>query len=298
MLEKTITRENWKDILQQTNPMDIETIAYFKEHEEEILDILLSTDGSTNIEEKRRQYVHFIIKESVVEDDFDRVYSKIDEIRQNHNMCILQFGKRLSGSSNTVFEFGNKILKYGKPFEIVNNRHVLQPEFQMDLEEGYRRMTVFERLPIVYTVDDRNIAQEMYNRIRDDGLVWFDAIGYNVGRTENVRDSSDDGLRIIDGQYMEYERDIFARIQPERNKQYMYQGPAAYSLALKDYILSNGYGAFEKTYQEMVQKRRNIASKKDIEVVARQSSIGGLEKVKMFFSNLFKRKEKPSKDER
>lgn len=138
----------------------------------------------------------------------------------------------------------------------------------------------------------------MYNRVRDNGILWFDAIGYNVGRTNKCRDENDDGLRIIDAQYMEYEREVLIHIDPERNERYKEMGPAKYDIALREYIAEKGYGAKEKQYQEMKKERRKKATKEEVKMVAEKSSIKTLQEVKNFFSNLFNRREKKGKDER
>ena len=293
-----ISQENWQNLLEQIENEDMETRQFLKEHEEQILDILLGKNEERTLDEKRKEYVKSIVGKYVVKADFESVYHLIEDVRKGQNASILQLGKSLPGSSSEVFEFGDKIIKFGKTFNIINNPNILQPEQELELEEGYRWMTVFERLPVVYKQNDKDIAQKMYNRIRDDGLVWFDAIGYNVGKTNKLRDTNDDGLRIIDAQYMEYEKDIFLHIQPEKSEWYSKYGIAAYSIALKEYIEKNGYGAFEKRYQEMKNERRNAANKKEIEVAASKSTIWGLEKVKLFFRNLFHRKEKNEQNER
>ena len=293
-----ISQENWSNLLRQIEADDMETKQFLKEHEEEIIDKLLGKNEELTLDEKRKEYVRFIAGEYIEKTDFESAYHIIEDIRKSHNSSILQFGKRLQGSSSEVFEFDDKIIKFGKTFNIINNPNIVQPEKELDLEEGYRWMTVFERLPIVYTENDKDIAQTMYNRIRDDGMVWFDALGCNVGRTNKLRVANDDGLRIIDAQYMEYERDIFMRIQPEKSERYRKYGIAAYSIALNEYIEKNGYGAFERRYQEMKKERENVANKKEIETVAQKSTIGGLEKVKAFFRNLFHRKEDKEIDER
>ncbi len=97
---------------------------------------------------------------------------------------------------------------------------------------------------------------------------------------------------------MEYERDVLMRIDPERNERYKNEGPAKYSIAIRDYIIEQGYGTKEKEYQEMKEAKKNKATKEDVEIVAKQSSIKGLQNVKDFFVNLFSRKEKMDRDEK
>ena len=65
-----------------------------------------------------------------------------------------------------------------------------------------------------------------------------------------------------------------------------------YRLAIKDYIIEKGHASKEKNYQEMKEEKRKKATKKDVETVAKQSSIKGLQSVKDFFTSLFSRKEK------
>lgn len=289
-----INRENWKEILQANSPEDAETIQYLHEHEEEILDILIQNGKEMSLADKRKEYIGQTLGNSAY--NVEAVLNKIEEIRENNDYSILQFGKRLPGSSYIVFEFGDKVIKLGKYYKVLKDENILQPEFEMSFGDNNACMTVYERLPEIFTDNDKDIAQEMYNRVRDNGILWFDAIGYNVGRTNKRRDENDDGLRIIDAQYMEYERDVLMRIDPERNERYKNVGPGMYRVAIKDYIIEKGHWTKEKQYQEMKEAKRNNATKEDIENVAKQSSIKGLQKVKDFFERLLNRKEKLDRD--
>lgn len=286
-----INSDSWEEILYSNSPEDIETIEYLHDHEEEILNILIEDGIEKPLDEKRKKYVRKILSDNAYEKNIDEVMQKIEMIRENNDYSILQFGKRLPGSSYIVLEFGDKVIKLGKYYKVLNNPNILQPELQMGFGNNNDYMTVYERLPEIFTQEDKDIAQEMYNRVRDNGILWFDAIGYNVGRTDKRRDENDDGLRIIDAQYMEYVRDVLMRINPERNEKYKNVGPGMYSVAVRDYIVEKDYEAKEKKYQEMKEAKRNKATKKDVEIVAKQSSISGLQRIKKFFSNLFQRKE-------
>ena len=292
---KNISKENWNNILGTNSADDIETIEYLKEHEEEILNILIENGIDMSLAEKRKQYIREIL---AYREDIEDVVSKIEEIRKNEGYSILQFGKRLPGSSYIVLEFGDKVLKFGKYYKVLNDPIILQPELQMSFGSNNDYMTVYERLPEIFPRDDFDIAQEMYNRVRDNGILWFDAIGNNVGRTNKKINENDDGLRIIDAQYMEYERDVLLRIDPERNERYKNMGPAMYSIAIRDYIIEKGYGFKEKTYQEMKKEKGNVATKQDVELVSNQASINGLQKIKEFFANIFHRKEEIDRNER
>lgn len=286
-----INTDSWKDILNSNSPDDAETIKFLHEHEEDILNILIEDGGEKTLDKKRIEYIRNILSDNSYETDVEEVIKRIDEIRQNNGYSILQFGKRLPGSSYTVFEFGDKVIKLGKYYRVLNDPNILQPEFQMSFGKQNHFMTVYERVQKVYTENDKEIAQELYNRIRDNGILWFDVIGYNVGRTTNHRDENDDGLRIIDAQYMEYERDLLISIDPERNEVYRDKGPSMYSLAIRDYIMDHGHMDKERKYQEMVEEKRKKATKQEVEIVAKQSSIKGIQKIKEFFSNIFHRKE-------
>lgn len=294
---KNISKENWDNILRTNSADDIETIEYLKEHEEEILNILIENGIDMSLAEKREQYIREIFSD-VYREGMEDVVSKIEEIRKNEGYSILQFGKRLLGSSYIVFEFGDKVLKFGKYYKVLKDPIILQPELQMSFGSNNDYMTVYERLPEIFSSDDFDIAQEMYNRVRANGILWFDAIGNNVGRTNKRINENDDGLRIIDAQYMEYERDVLLRIDPEKNERYKNMGPAMYSIAIRDYIIEKGYGFKEKTYQEMKKEKGNVATKQDVELVSNQASINGLQKIKEFFANIFHRKEEIHRNER
>ena len=290
-----INSDSWEEILYSNSQDDEETIKFLQEHEEDILNLLIEDAKEKTLDEKRREYIIGLLANP---SDKEEVIRKIEEIRANNHYSILQFGKRLPGSSYTVFEFGDKVIKLGKYYRVLNDPNILQPELQMHYGEYDEWMTVYERVSEVFTEHDRDIAQEMYNRIRDNGILWFDVIGYNVGRTKNRRDESDDGLRIVDAQYMEYERDVLMAIDPERNEQYKSMGIAMYKRAIEDYILDHGHMDKERNYQKMKEEKRQKATKQEIKVVANQSSIKGLQKISEFFSNLFHRKEKVGRDDK
>ena len=290
-----INSDSWEEILYSNSQDDEETIKFLQEHEEDILNLLIEDAKEKTLDEKRREYIIGLLANP---SDKEEVIRKIEEIRANNHYSILQFGKRLPGSSYTVFEFGDKVIKLGKYYRVLNDPNILQPELQMHYGEYDEWMTVYERVSEVFTENDRDIAQEMYNRIRDNGILWFDVIGYNVGRTKNRRDESDDGLRIVDAQYMEYERDVLMAIDPERNEQYKSMGIAMYKRAIEDYILDHGHMDKERNYQKMKEEKRQKATKQEIKVVANQSSIKGLQKISEFFSNLFHRKEKVGRDDK
>jgi len=293
-----INIDSWQEILYSNSPEDIEIIQYLHEHEEEILELLLDNSIGMSLDEKRKEYIRKVLSDNAYKKDIDEVIEKIEMIRENNDYSILQFGKRLPGSSYIVLEFGDKVIKFVKYYKVLNDPNILQPEFQMGFGKNNDYMTVYERIPEVFTQEDKDVAQEMYNRVRNNGILWFDAIGYNVGKTDRRRDENDDGLRIIDAQYMEYERDVLMRIDTERNERYKNEGPAKYSIAIRDYIIEQGYGTKEKEYQEMKEAKKNKATKEDVEIVAKQSSIKGLQNVKDFFVNLFSRKEKIDRDEK
>ena len=290
---ENIDANNWKEILYSNSPDDEETIKFLHEHEEDILNILIKDGEKKSLNEKRREYIMGLLYNP---SDKTEVIKKIEEIREKNNYSILQFGKRLPGSSYTVFEFGDKVIKLGKYYKVLKDPNILQPELQMSYGKYGEYMTVYERVPEVFTENDKDIAQEMYNRIRDNGILWFDVIGYNIGRTNNRKDENDDGLRIIDAQYMEYERDVLMSIDPEGNEKYKNMGIAMYREAIKDYILEHGHMDKERKYQEMNEEKRKKATKHEIEVVAQQSSISGLKKIKEFFSSIFDRKESIERD--
>ena len=283
-----INPDTWEKILYANSPDDKETIEFLQEHEEDILNILIEDAEGKSLDEKRREYVIGLLHNP---SDKEEVIKKILEIRTDNNYSILQFGKKLPGSSYMVYEFGDKVIKLGKYYRVLKDPNILQPELQMSYGQYDEWMTVYERVPEIFTENDKDIAQEMYNRIRDNGILWFDALGQNVGRTPNRRDENDDGLRIIDAQYMEYERDVLMAINPEKNEIYKSMGIAMYNRAIQDYILDHGYMGHERKYQEMKGNRRK-ATKQETEVVAKKSSMNVLQGIREFFSKFTHGKER------
>lgn len=295
---ESINNDSWENILSSNSPNDIETIRFLHENEDVILNLLIENSEEMSLDEKRMEYIRKLLLENIYETDVDELIEKINDIRKDNNYSILQLGKRLPGSSYIVFEFGDKVIKFGKYYKVLNDPNILQPELQVPFGNNNSCMTVYERVQEVFTQDDKDIAQEMYNRVRDNGILWFDVIGYNVGRTNKFRDENDDGLRIIDAQYMEYERDVLMSINPERNEKYKDLGVSMYSIAIKDYILDHGHMDKERKYQEMKEEKRRNTTKQEIGIVAKQSSIKGLQRVKEVFSNLFYRKECNQRDDK
>ncbi len=177
-----INIDSWQEILYSNSPEDIEIIQYLHEHEEEILELLLDNSIGMSLDEKRKEYIRKVLSDNAYKKDIDEVIEKIEMIRENNDYSILQFGKRLPGSSYIVLEFGDKVIKFGKYYKVLNDPNILQPEFQMGFGKNNDYMTVYERIPEVFTQEDKDVAQEMYNRVRNNGILWFDAIGYNVGK--------------------------------------------------------------------------------------------------------------------
>lgn len=272
-----VSKEEWLSTLQELSPDSEEEVTILHENEEAILDELFEYQENKPIEEKRKDYVRWILEEHHFKEDIDDIVQRICDIRSENNYSIVQLGKKLPGSSYVVLEFGDKILKFGKKCRILNVPSlILQPEETMPFDTNNEYMYVYERLPFIFPRNDFVTAQNMYNRARDKGVLWFDAIGNNVGKTNNRIDENDDGLRIIDAQYMEYESEVLQRIDPPNNPQYAYAGPGMYSLAIRDYIYSKYYRHMEECYQQMCIERRMKASKQDVEKTTEDNSVKGL----------------------
>lgn len=287
-----VSKKEWLSTLQELSPDSEEEVTILHENEEAILDELFEGQEYKSIEEKRKDYVRWILEEHYFKEDIDDIVQRICDIRSENNYSIVQLGKKLPGSSYIVLEFGDKILKFGKKCRILNVPSlILQPEETMPFGTNNEYMYVYERLPFIFPRNDFVTAQNMYNRARDKGVLWFDAIGNNVGKTNNRIDENDDGLRIIDAQYMEYESEVLRRIDPPNNPQYAYAGPGMYSLAIRDYIYSQGYKFKEEAYQKMCEERRIKASKADVEKAAESSSVKGLSWIGKMITNLFKGKD-------
>lgn len=153
-----INADNWNEILQSNSPEDIETIQYLHEHEEQILNILLNSRMEVPLDEKRKEYIRRILSDNSYKEDMDEVIEKIEKIRQDYDYSVLQFGKILPGSSYVVFEFGDKVIKLGKYYQVLKDPNILQPEIQIRFGHNNGAMTVYERVPEVFTQQDKQIA--------------------------------------------------------------------------------------------------------------------------------------------
>ena len=272
-----VSKKEWLSTLQELSPDSEEEVTILHENEEAILDELFEYQENKPIEEKRKDYVRWILEEHYFKEDIDDIVQRICDIRSENNYSIVQLGKKLPGSSYVVLEFGDKILKFGKKCRILNVPSlILQPEETMPFGTNNEYIYVYERLPFIFPRNDFVTAQNMYNRARDKGVLWFDAIGNNVGKTNNRIDENDDGLRIIDAQYMEYESEVLRRIDPPNNPKYAYAGPSMYKQAIRDYIYSKYYKHMEDCYQQMCIERRMKASKQDVEKTTEDNSVKGL----------------------
>ena len=126
----------------------------------------------------------------------------------------------------------------------------------------------------------------MYNKVRDKGYVWFDAIGNNVGLTDNRIDENDDGLRIIDSDYMESVSEIYDRVRYEHKDLYEQYKDEAYVIYLRQYILDKGYYSMEEKYQEYKKEKEKMK----IESKNSKESISFLNKLKQEIIMLFNNK--------
>lgn len=285
---KNISRDKWLKILKNMPMNDENFINYLKNNEEKILDILLVDSEKMLLDDKRREYVRFILSQSLgkIEKNEDDAINKILEISNKYDYNILTFGKKLDGSTLIVYEFGDKIIKFGRYFYMYKELFILQPEFKLDCGEK-KYMTIFEKLPKVFDRKDFDIAQKMYNKVRDKGYVWFDAIGNNIGISGERLDENDDGLRIIDADYIESISEIYDRVRYEHKDLYEQYGDAAYTIYLKQYINQKGYFSMEEKYQEYKKEMERLENNKDLSK-NNVESVSFLKKLKQEIMHLFK----------
>ncbi len=279
-----INKDNWKQILYDTSYDEEKNIQYLQTHEEEILSkIFEDRDDLKSLEDKRKAFIRSLLDQNLYsvnmkETIYYKIYDEIERIRKNQDASILQMRIINGGASHKVFEFGNRIIKFGKTFPIINDPNILQPETELLLEDGYEnRMTVFEKLQ-TYESKDYKITQIMYNRLRDRGILWLDAHGDNIGRTSNLRDENDDGLRIIDAECMKNAYEVQQSLKPIQNQ----YGVLDRGLAFKHYMQENGYWKYEEEYRKMCDERR-IAQYTGIKKVASESSFARMKKAINFF---------------
>lgn len=293
-LLEEINNENWQEILNGLSDNSDEIKEFFRDNEEKILDKIFQFPANTVLAEKRKRYVYTLLESGrhfseISDEKYQKIYNEIEEIRGRQGTSILEFEEKPRGNTHIVFALGNRIIKFGKYFEIKNDPNILQPEFSLMLDnDDNTRMTVFERIEPLEIHDDE-ATQIMYNKLRHKGILWFEANGNNMGITTNLRDENDDGLRIIDAEYMENTYDIMEMLETTKNE-YNHYGQLDTNSAFSNYISRKGYSAMESKYRQACLNN-TLNAKYGIKKVVERSSISRLEKVKNFFKGLFLRKE-------
>ena len=107
----------------------------------------------------------------------------------NSNYTDIQFLGE--GTFSEVYQIGNKVLKIGQElnqYKIPNHRRLLQPLARANytLEDG-RILSCFQVTPIVDTYFSKEEKSneklyEIYNELRNDGIIWLDAKWENLGK--------------------------------------------------------------------------------------------------------------------
>ena len=146
-------------------------VEYLRDNERQLLEQILNIHD-VSLEDMRKMYIKRLpFFNEISNEEFDIVIEKIIEIVNELNVSILEFRNLYNGKP--VYEIADKIIKLNKDFNIPNNRNVLQPSFKIKLDSG-KALTVFEKLNTEGVYEIENIAQIMYNRLREDGLIWLD----------------------------------------------------------------------------------------------------------------------------
>lgn len=220
------------------------------EHEEEILNELF--DNNLSLIEKKRLYIKNILqnvnnnenlqyKTGIDDENIEKIIDEIIKIAEDTKVSVLDFKVLYNGKP--IFELGNKVIKFNRDFQIPSNQHILQPDQKMIYAKG-KAMTVFEKLDTSKVRDIEDVAQIMYNRLRDCGLIWLDVHRENIGLGKR-NGKNDDGLRIIDADKIYDYYKLLDSMKPKMDYRY---GVATKEAALMEYLQQISYLDREEEY--------------------------------------------------
>lgn len=124
---------------------------------------------------------------------FDTIKIIVDELLKNENLKYCDIKNRGLGDYSNVILIGNKILKIGKKrnnFNIKHNKRFLKPIYRQEIESIKNSDTLL-CIEITENVDTENVSfkdvVDIYNELRDQGLIWIDCSLNNIGRL--IRDN-------------------------------------------------------------------------------------------------------------
>ena len=116
----------------------------------------------------------------------------IDELLESEGVQYTDINYLGAGSSSTVYEIGNKVLKIGSlrnVYKIPNHPRILQPLIRLNLvDERWENMefACVEIMDKVKRIEEEATHTEelykIYKELRDSGIIWTDARPTNLGR--------------------------------------------------------------------------------------------------------------------
>lgn len=231
-------------------------VEYLRDNERQLLEQILNIHDAS-LEDMRKMYIKKLpFFNEVSDEEFNIVIEKIIEIVNGSNVSILEFRNLYNGKP--VYEISDKIIKLNKDFNIPNNRNVLQPIVKIKLDSG-KALTVFEKLNTEGVYEIENIAQIMYNRLREDGLIWLDVHRENIGILDSTLDENDDGLRIIDADKIYDYFELLNSMEPIVDYR---TGMKSKEAALQVYLRDRGYLEMEENYQRRELENESVDTRK------------------------------------
>ena len=116
----------------------------------------------------------------------------IDELLASEGVRLVDIGYIDNGSSSTVYEIGEKVLKLGSPrtsYNIPNHPRILQPLIRLELFDEKCENEIFACVEITektQRIGEDEISSEelyqIYKELRDSGIIWTDIREANIGR--------------------------------------------------------------------------------------------------------------------
>lgn len=232
------------------------SVKYLRNNEKELLEKILNIQGAS-LEEMRIMYIKRLsIFNEVSDMDSDIIITKILDVLKESNASIFELRKLFDFKE--VYELDNKIIKFNTSFNIPSDRNILQPISSVKLTSG-KALTIFKKLNTEGVYEIENITQIMYNRLRDDGLIWLDVHRENIGILDSELDENDDGLRIIDADKIYNYYDLLNSMEPIVDYR---TGMKSKEAALQVYLRDRGYIEMEESYQRKEVENERIDTKK------------------------------------
>lgn len=199
-----LTLENKEKVMKYIDKYIDEYNNYLAEHMREIVEINTIYDKTKEISQE--------LKEQALEDNqhvVDMLMMILDEVCKNEGVTYKDIKYAGGGFYSHAYQVGDKIIKIGhirEQFEFPNNPYIITPLLRkrIPIKNSNVDELIIEIQERVELLKEGNYTDEeiyeLYKKLREIGLIWFDVEPRNIGRLlkDNVIHWNDEIAQIDD----------------------------------------------------------------------------------------------------